>query len=263
MRNWVQLFLGGVRASFGIYAVELTPGVILGSKIPRAVLQALFFVLIAQAAGGHELARFALIGNIVSSAAFPSIIYLSGVVEEEKWAGTLPHLIAAPANWLPVMLGRSVATFMDSLFSIVVVFVLMVPLLAPDLIAFNSIRAVPLLLLIAISASGLGWLCGALTLPTRWGSLVCNTAAYLLLLLCGVNFPLTGFPPFVQLISHALPVTNGLLALRAVLDGAPYTGVFGSISAEALMALIYGSAAWLLFHERLRTARAGGNLELV
>src|SRR3990172_10713277 len=88
MKAYLRLFLTGARASWAMYAVELTPTVLLGSKIPRSVLQALFFVLIAKAAGGDQLAHFALIGNAVHAAVFPAIIYMAIVIELEKWAGT-------------------------------------------------------------------------------------------------------------------------------------------------------------------------------
>ena len=55
MMHWPQLFRTGVRASWANLSVELTPAVVLASRIPRTVLQALFFILLAYAAGGSEL----------------------------------------------------------------------------------------------------------------------------------------------------------------------------------------------------------------
>jgi hypothetical protein len=47
MSGELRVFLSGMRISFAMYAVEMSPSVLFGSKIPRAVLQALFFVLMA------------------------------------------------------------------------------------------------------------------------------------------------------------------------------------------------------------------------
>ncbi len=263
MKPYLRLFWTGVRASWAMYSVELTPLVLFGSKIPRAVLQALFFVLIAKAAGGSQLARFALVGNAVHAAVFPAIIYMAIVIELEKWAGTLPQLIASPMHWLPLLVGRSAATFGDALFSTTIVLGVLIPILSPDIAALNLLRAVPLLLLTVASASGLGWLIGAISLPLRWGALISNMTAYAMMVLCGVNFPLTALPPTFQTVGRALPMSHGLLAVRAVIDGAPYSQVMRLMGTELLIGLLYGMAAWLLFGYRLNVARQKGNLELV
>ena len=67
----------------------------------------------------------------------------------------------------------------------------------------------------------------------------------------------------MQWLSRSLPMTHGLLAIRAVVDGAPYSDVTGLIGLEVLIGLVYGAAAWLMFRHRLNTARANGNIELI
>lgn len=257
-----NVFKTGVRASWSMYAVELTPAVILGGKIPRTVTQALFFVLIARAAGGPELARYALIGNGVHAAVFQAVIFMAIVIEVEKWAGTLQHLIAAPTHWLPLMLGRSAATFGDALFGSAVVFAILIPLMSPGIDLLNLFRAVPLMLLLVASTTSLGWLVGAISLPIRWGLLISNMVGYVMMILCGINFPIDVLPEAVQAISRALPVTHGLMAVRAVIEGAAYADVLPLAGRELLTGLVYGVAAWLLFAYRLRVVRQRGTLEL-
>jgi ABC-2 type transport system permease protein len=257
-----QTFKTGVRASWAMYAVELTPAVFFGSKIPRTVTQALFFVLIAKAAGGDDMARFALIGNAVHAATFSAVIFMAIVVELEKWAGTLQHLIAAPTHWLPLMIGRSAATFGDALLGTFAVFAILFPILNPDIAIINLLRAVPLMLLAIVSASGLGWLLGAISLPIRWGTLISNTVGYVMMVLCGINFPVTILPPVIQAISRAIPMTNSLLAVRAVIDGASYNSVAALIGMEIVVALVYGLLAWLMFAYRLQSVRQGATLDL-
>jgi ABC-2 type transport system permease protein len=259
--DW-QVFKTGVRASWAMYAVELTPAVFWGSKIPRTVTQALFFVLIAKAAGGDDMARFALIGNAVHAASFTAVIFMAIVIELEKWAGTLQHLIAAPTHWLPLMIGRSVATFGDALLGTVTVFAILFPILNPDIPLTQLMRSVPLMLLTVISASGLGWLLGAISLPIRWGLLISNTVGYIMMILCGINFPVSILPPAIQIISHGIPMTNGLLAVRAIIDGASYSSVVNLIGMEVMIGLIYGLFAWMMFAYRLRSVRHGGTLDL-
>ncbi len=263
MQAYFRSFWSGVRASWAMLAVELTPTVFFGAKIPRVVFQALFFVLIAKAAGGNEMARFALIGNAVHAAVFPAIISFAIVIEIEKWAGTLPLLVASPMHWLPAMVGRSAATFGNAVFNTVIVLALLIPFIAPDIALINLLRAVPVFLITLIATAGLGWLVGAIALPMRWGTLISNMTGYAMMITCGVNFPFTALPPAGQWIGRALPMTHGLLAIRAVIDGAPYSQVAGLMGTEMLIGLIYGVVAWMMFGYRLKAARQNGNLELV
>ncbi len=263
MNNWFRLWLRGARISFAMYSIELTPAVLFGSKIPRAVMQALFFVLIGWAAGGIELARFAMIGNLMQAAIFPAIVGFSSDVELEKWAGTLPYLIASPANWLPLLTGRTASNYFDSLIGLAVAMAVLVPLVGPGISLGAWLLAVPILLVTQFSTSGLGWLLGAISIPTRWGPMIANTAAYLTMIFCGINFPLQALPDVVQAVGRCIPMTNGLLAVRGVLAGASFESVLPLVGLEALIGVVYAAAAWLLFRRRLHTARQTGRLEEV
>lgn len=262
MSQWIQLFRSGARTGWANMAVELTPVTVLGSRIPRTILQAVFFILISYAAGGSELAKFALIGNTMHAAVFHSIIEMSVVIELEKWIGTMPYLIASPANWFPAMMGRSLAGYVEGLIRILLVLLILVPFFGGDLRALDLLRAAPIFIVTVASASALGWFSGAMSLPTRWGMLVCNTIGYIMMLTGGVNFPVTALPPVIQWLGRILPMTNGLLAIRAVIDGATYHDVTGLILNEVLIGLAYGALAWQLFSRRLDTARKTGNIEL-
>ena len=90
-----------------------------------------------------------------------------------------------------------------------------------------------------------------------------NVVAYSMMILCGINFPIASLPSGVQMVSTLIPVTNGLLAIRAIIDGATYANVLPMIGKELMIAFVFGTAAWLTFGYRLRVLRQGGNLELM
>jgi ABC-2 type transport system permease protein len=259
----LRLFWTGGRAGFSEYMVELTPTLYLGVHVPRTILQALFFVLIAKAAGGDQLARFAVIGNAVQMAVFFVLLSMEIVIEAEKWNGTFQYLIASPAPWLPIMLGKSMFQFVDAFLSSAIVFAVLIPLMNLQISLLNLLSSVPLILLTIVSACSLGWLIGAISLPIRWGFVICNVLAYVMMVLCGVNFPFTALPPAVQIVGNLLPFTHGLLAIRAIIDGATYARVWPLIADEVLIAVIYSALAWLTFGWRLRVTRQNGSFDLV
>jgi len=90
-----------------------------------------------------------------------------------------------------------------------------------------------------------------------------NVVAYTMMIVCGINFPITVLPDAVQAMSQYIPITSGLLAVRAVIDGAPYSTVFPLIGRELIIAFVYGSLAWIVFNYRLTALRRSGNFEMV
>ncbi len=263
MRANLRLFWSGARASWASYLVELTPTIFFGMRIPRIVLQSLFFVFLAKAAGGDQLARFALIGNSVQIAVFMVMLSMETVIEAEKWNDTFLYLIAAPSSWFPNMLGKSVSFYGDALIASTASFAALIPLLGIHISFVDLMRAVPIILVIFLSASALGWFIGAFSLPIRWGFMIANWLAYGMVILCGINFPVSALPPAVQTAGSLLPVTHGLLAARAVIDGANYASVWPLVAKEGLVALVYAAAAWLTFGYRMRVTRQRGSFEQV
>jgi ABC-2 type transport system permease protein len=84
-----------------------------------------------------------------------------------------------------------------------------------------------------------------------------------MIVFCGVNIPTSALPPAVQVIGNLLPVTHGLQAVRALIDGAIYASVWPLIGKEILIAFIYSAVAWLTFGYRMRVTRQRGTFELV
>lgn len=263
MRTNLRLFWSGARASWATYLVELTPTVYFGFRIPRILLQSLFFVLLAKAAGGEPFARFALIGNAIQIAVFMVMLSMEGVIEAEKWNSTFQYLIASPSSWFPMMLGKSMSYYGDAVIASTVTFSVLIPVLHINIALLNLLRAVPVILIVIASASALGWFIGAFSLPIRYGFMICNLLAYAMIIFCGINIPTSALPPAIQVIGNVLPVTHGLQAVRALIDGATYASVWLLIGKEVLIALIYSAVAWLTFGHRMRVTRQRGTFEIV
>jgi ABC-2 type transport system permease protein len=262
-RTW-RTFLAGARASLVMESVDFSLPRLIGTKLPRFILQPLFFVILAYVAGGAELGRFALVGNAMGNAAITSLVMLGTSIEIEKWAGTFPLLIAVPANWLPLMIGRALAGYLESLLGVFVTFAVLTPFMAgAGLPVERLLLATPLMLLTTATLAGMGWLLGSLTLPTRVGLLASNMVAYFMFVVCGLNFPLEAMPAALQVVGRALPLTHGLLAIRGVIDGASYLEVAPLVGLELGIGLVYSVMAWLVFHKRLMDTRRTGNIELV
>lgn len=262
LRHNLRVFWSASLGSFSSFLAEYSPAVFFGTAVPRYILQAAFFVLLARFAGGPELMRFSLLGNAVQIAANMGLVNMVSVVESEKWIGTLPLLIAVPSNKLPALIGRGVANMIEGLVGIGFALGAGMLLFGAVFIPLRLLMALPLILLVITSIFGLGLLIGAITLPLRIGTLTSNAMAYIMMVICGVNFPITALPAWLQTVARLIPMTNGLMAVRQVVDGANYGTVLPLIGYEILVGFVYYVLGYLVFEARLRTARQRGTFEL-
>lgn len=251
------------RLSWALYLADLRPEILFLVQIPRGLFQALFFIYLAQSAGGYSQARFALIGNAIHVSALYALVYMSYIIEREKWSGTLIFRVAAPGNWLISMLGLSTAQYITVFAIGMSIFVVFIPTMATDILWLDFFRAIPLIFLTIISVGTFGWLVGTAALTTRWVTMLDNVVAYTMMIVCGINFPITALPDALQSLSRFIPLTNGLLAVRAVIDGASYVSILPLVGWEVLIAFVYGMLAWFVFHYRLTALRRSGNFEMV
>jgi hypothetical protein len=104
--------------------------------------------------------RYALIGNVVQLVANTGQISTATAINREKWAGTIPCLIAAPANILPALLPSSAAPMCQGALSIVIAIVAVTPMVGATGLG-RLVQAVPIIGIIVLSVSALGLLAGS------------------------------------------------------------------------------------------------------
>ena len=92
-------------------------------------------------------------------------------------------------------------------------------------------------------------------------SLVVLTTHVSLMAACGVNVPLSYYPEWLEWFSRVLPVTNGLLAIRGVLDGADAATILGDAALEAAVAVGWMTIALASFNQLASRGRRDGSLD--
>jgi len=229
--------------------------------VPRLVFQTAFFALLATFVGGPELLRFALVGNAAYLTCQAVLTMATASMQWELGAGTVPLLVASPANPLVVFIGRNLAMAAHGVASgIVTLFI--ATLFGLDLSVVDWVGAVAILVLIAGTSYALASLLGSLVLRfTAYRNAVSSLVGFTLLAIAGINVPLTVLPEWLQMLALSLPLTHGVLALRGLLDGAPAAAVLTQIVIEAVLGLAYGAAAYLSLRVFIDAARRAGTLD--
>ncbi|MCL6450329.1 MAG: ABC transporter permease [Acetobacteraceae bacterium] len=268
----LRIFRVGAEMAGRMFLAQYPPGIYFGSWVPRILFQTAFFTLFARYLGGRDYMAYAFVGNAVQVSTLPSVAMLLTVIAYDRASGTLPLLLASPADQAFNLLGRCAFYGLNGLLATLIAFLAVGPLLGVGLEAAELARVVPLW---SLSLTGLGVLLGSLTLMTRADIFIANTACYLLMVLAGVNVPLSTLPPVLAAVGRLLPMTHGLEAIRALLPGpaggwhaaagAAAAGLGAKVAClalrEAAAGLAYLACGWAALQLLAVRARRLGTLE--
>jgi ABC-2 type transport system permease protein len=227
----------------------------------RVLSQVTFFALIGKLLRSDEQTHFFLIGNAVMIGAMGGIFALN-MTTAERANGTLSLLEASPSSPVVVFASRGLYVVVDAVFSALLGLFIVGPVFGLDFPWPRVLLVVPLTLLVGLSAYCFStFLAGLVVRHREINGLVVNTSIVTLMALCGVNVPVSFFPSSVEWLSRLLPITNGLEAIRAVLDGASAATVAAHTGAEMAVGLAWLSLALATFGRFVGRGRRDGSLE--
>jgi ABC-2 type transport system permease protein len=264
-RLWsnVRLFFEGALLSYVALFRWLRPSAYLASKVAMPLFQIMFFSFLGMYATGADSASFYVIGNAVQMTAVSGIYGVTMSVGGDRWDGTLPYLFGAPANRMVVFLGRAFFHVIDGMLGVVLGLLWGVVLLGLDLSRTNPLALLLTILITTISTSGLGLLMGCLSLITLNIFFINNTVYFLLLIFSGANIPVAALPKAFQVLAQGLPLTRGIAAARAIIDGSTLAEVAPLLVGEFLVGLVYGGLGYSLFRWFEFQAKRKGTLEAI
>jgi ABC-2 type transport system permease protein len=227
----------------------------------RVVSQISFFALVGLRVADERAAVYILIGNALAVAAQSGVFSLN-MTTTDRWAGGLQLLVASPTSPLVVFSSRGAYLAVDGALSALLGLFIAGPLFDLSLPWPEVLAVIPLTGLIALSAYCLGtFLAGIVFRFRSINSLVVNTTYVGLMTACGVNVPLSYYPSALAWLSHGLPLTNGLLAIRGVFTGESASTILGYAAAEAAVGVGWLTLALLTFNRMASRGRLDGSLD--
>jgi ABC-2 type transport system permease protein len=237
-------FIGGAIAYRGLFN-WLSPWIFVPTFLVAPIFQILLFVYIGRSAHAQS-DEFYVVGNALQYASIPCVFAMSNTIAGERFQKTLGYILATPAGRLPLFLGRSLPVIANGVFVSAFAFVvggLIVGIHVP-LSAVGSLALV--IVICAVSCTGLGLLSAALGLRVRETATLNNIVFGLLLVFCGTNVPLSELPGWMSFLSQGMPLTHGIEAARRLAAGQSLGTVGGLIGAELLVGAAYGVAGYAL-----------------
>jgi ABC-2 type transport system permease protein len=261
LRSAWRVFWYGGRMSYGMLFNWARPSIYIPTLIGGPTFQLFFFAALGSYATDRSPAYFA-IGNAVQVSALAGVFGMTMAIANERWFGTLPALLATPANRAAVFAGRFMPFILNGLLVSLYAFGLGVVFLGVRL-APGSIAVAGLALLVTVfSCTAIGALQGAISLRLRDGLFGANLVTMAILLFCGVNIPLNELPGWMQVVGNLLPFTHGVEAVRQAADGAGFSQVGWLIGIEALIGVAYAELDFEKFVILERSARRHATLDV-
>lgn len=249
--NWTQFKL-----SYG----WMRPWVYFLSTLLRPFMQVIFFGTVARYAAQSSDVSFHVVGNALHVCALSSLSMVSDTLALDRQNGTLSLVTLAPQGRLFILSGRLLLVAAHGALVSVVALVGGSTFFGLDTTGADWLGLVLVILLTSLTISLLGSVFNSIGLIIAETNLTVNVMSYLLLVLCGVNFPIGRLPLFAQLLSSVLPMTRGISAARQLLAGqSPDPGL---ILGEIACGLGWLVAGYLLFSVAETRARKDATLDL-
>ena len=240
MSTSLRIFFVGGLISFRALFNWLSPWIYVPSLLVAPIVQILLFAYMGRSAG-VESDGFYVIGNAVQYSAIPCLFAMANTVAGERWTQTLGIVLVTPANRLALFLGRSLPVVVNGF--VVAMFSLVVGSLLLDVTVPGS-AWLPLGLIVmiaAVSCTGLGLANAALGLRVRETAVMSNVLFGLLLIFCGANVPVDALPAWMEAVARWLPLTHAIEAAREVAAGGTLSSVGGLLGRELGIGLVYGA----------------------
>jgi ABC-2 type transport system permease protein len=257
----LRIFFSSALFSFRAQFDWLNPSMWLTMKFVLSLSQMAFFVFVGKFAGASI--SFIALGNAMQTLAWNTVFSVINITGQDKWGGTLPLVLATPASRLPLFIGRAMMHVLDGLLSVTISFVFAAFLFGVDFGQADVLALIVAVLLTAFTMAGFGLLVGGFSFYFRNPMVFANIFTFILLIFCGVNFPVQALPQPLQFVSYAFPLTYGVEGARSAIDGKNLFDISGLLGLELAVGLLSMLLGYVFFQGFERSARKSGKIEAV
>jgi ABC-2 type transport system permease protein len=203
-----------------------------------AIFGAGFQNLIPNLSPGIDFLKFVYPGIIAMTVLQSSIFSGISVVWDREF-GFLKEILVAPLNRSGIVLGKVAGAAAIALMQSIIMLIL-APVLHVELTPLIVAELIPVVLIVAISLSGLGILIASRMRSQQGFQVVMQVVIFPLMFLSGVFFPINNVPTWMAIIGKINPVTYGVDAIRQIVLGEEISAAGGIMGGSPLGVTIFG-----------------------
>ena len=210
---------------------------------------------------GGDYFSFVLIGIAFAGYFGVGLSGFSNSLRKAQTTGTLEAMLSTPTRLSAIILSSSQWSYLITTLRVLVYLLVGTVFLGVDIGQGNYLAALLILILTVVSFSSLGIAAASFIMVLKRGDPVAWIFGTLSSLLGGVYYPLAVMPEWMQALSHLLPVTYALRAMRlALLQGASFSELMPDILALGAFCVILLPVSLLAFGYAVKWARRDGSL---
>ena len=210
---------------------------------------------------GGDYFSFVLIGFAFADYLSMSLNNFAKNIRTAQLQGTLEALLVTPTSVATILLSSSLYDFLFSSLRVLLYLVVGVFIFGMNLQLNSFVSFIIVSVLTISSFAGIGFISAAFIIVFKQGSPIGLLVGILSSLLGGVLYPISVLPVWLKPVSHLLPITHGLEAMRRILlNGASLFEVGDQILALCLFTIILFPLGLGIFTHGLKMARHDGSL---
>lgn len=221
-----------------------------------------FFAVIADYVNNPDITvQYVVIGNAVQAIALTTLCSVADIPGTEKHTGTLPTLMSTPSKLFNIFLGMGLFNIFAGIIAAAFGLFMSAVMFDVDFSSANILSIIIVLILTVLSLTGMGMLIGSIGIRLRTSTIIANVFTYLGLVLCGVNFPVSQLPDWLQAVAYCHPLTYAVEATRKAIDGVSIFDMGNDIVAMIALGLLFTVISFILFSYFEHLARTSGSYD--
>ncbi len=240
----------------------LRPSMWLMQLFTMSLFQIAFFAYVAMNVQNPQAGvTYVVIGNALQSISYVAIFAVCNITGEEKQQGTLQGILVSPGNRFSIFVGRAMFQIANGLATVVIAFVYAAFIFGVDFSHADFLALGTVVLVTTFAMTGFGLMLSSLGLYLRTSMIIANIFLFIGLLVCGVNFPISFLPSWLQPISYAIPMTYATDAARMAVSGSGIFEIGGLLIAEAVVGIAVMLVGYGMFKYFERVSRSKGTMD--
>jgi ABC-2 type transport system permease protein len=235
-----------------------------GTHVMRVVTTAAMWILLGRMIGSPEVLQFLLIGQIAIAGPQFSAWTVQSFTWDRMFTGCYPLQIAAPSSLVPIMVGRTMVWPLCGMATGLATLVVLGPAFGLATTATALAWLVPSIALLSVSTYGFAFCVGSLVnwIP-RLRNILHNAIFIVITAICGVAVPTAFWPDWIQTAASVLPITHGLLAIRALVADGMSGAVVSGLALELGIGAVWFAIGTVTLDRTVRLARRTGAVDLM
>jgi len=259
--NNLKVFVSSAIFSFRAQFDWLNPAMWITMKFVLSLSQMAFFAFVGVFAGASV--PFIAIGNALQSLSWNTVFSVINITGHDKWDGTLPLVLATPAHRMPLFIGRAMIHVFDGLISVAISFAFAAFIFGVNFGQTDVLALTLTVFLTAFTMAGFGLFIGGLSFFFRNPMVFANIFTFVLLIFCGVNFPVQSLPTVIQPVSYLFPLTYGVTAARSAISGENLIQIAPTLALQLIVGFAAMIVGFLFFRSFENNARKTGKMEAI